>query len=435
MESNGKPNLIQVSQKTADLLSEAGKGHWLRKRDELIEAKGKGTMQTYWVNPPSRIASTVTGGLSETSSPESDTLHVMGLSPVHGGTMTQKLERLIDWNLESFTRLLKKIAARRVALSGDSRPQNAGSCMRLPYSATNPRSEVTDVITLPLFVSKARRSEPSDVDLSPEVLFQLRDFITSVAYMYRENSFHNFEHASHVAFSVMKLLQQVATPELSIEKASSKRNKLLAEELASNIHSSTYGLTSDPLTQFAIAFAALVHDVDHPGVPNQQLVVERDPMALLYNNESVAEQNSVSIAWQLLLRPCYVELRDCLFANESDLQRFRLLVVNSVLATDIFDPDLKAMREDRWEKAFAKESEGAQTAEDLNRKATIAIEYLIQASDVAHTMQHWTVYQKWNERLFREMYLAYQAGRSATNPADGWYQGELRFFDQYVVRI
>jgi hypothetical protein len=39
-----------------------------------------------------------------------------------------------------------------------------------------------------------------------------------------------------------------------------------------------------------------------------------------------------------------------------------------------------------------------------NRKATIVVEHLIQTSDVAHTMQHWHVFVKWNERLFQEMY-------------------------------
>ena len=37
----------------------------------------------------------------------------------------------------------------------------------------------------------------------------------------------------------------------------------------------------------------------------------------------------------------------------------------------------------------------------------MVVEHLIQASDVAHTMQHWQVYAKWNERLFVEMYTAY----------------------------
>ena len=34
----------------------------------------------------------------------------------------------------------------------------------------------------------------------------------------------------------------------------------------------TYGITADPLTQFACVFSALIHDLDHPGVPNSQLV-------------------------------------------------------------------------------------------------------------------------------------------------------------------
>jgi Adenylate and Guanylate cyclase catalytic domain len=50
MESNGQRNCIHLSQATADLLIEAGKGHWIYPRANLINAKGKGTMQTYWVN-------------------------------------------------------------------------------------------------------------------------------------------------------------------------------------------------------------------------------------------------------------------------------------------------------------------------------------------------------------------------------------------------
>lgn len=42
IESNGLRDKIQVSQYTAQLLTAAGKGSWLKKRDDLIEAKGKG---------------------------------------------------------------------------------------------------------------------------------------------------------------------------------------------------------------------------------------------------------------------------------------------------------------------------------------------------------------------------------------------------------
>jgi 3'5'-cyclic nucleotide phosphodiesterase len=168
--------------------------------------------------------------------------------------------------------------------------------------------------------------------------------------------------------------------------------KKALQSLVSNLHSSTYGITSDPLTQFAIVFAALVHDVDHRGVSNGQLVSERDPLALRYNNESVAEQNSVAVAWELLLRPCYSDLRAALFGSHSDMARFRQLVINSVMATDIFDATLKAMRESRWSRAFDKAPSDRRSS-DVNRMATIVIEHLIQAGDVSHTMQHWHVYR------------------------------------------
>jgi hypothetical protein len=63
------------------------------------------------------------------------------------------------------------------------------------------------------------------------------------------------------------------------------------------------------------------------------------------------------------------------------------------------------------------------------------MEHLIQASDVAHTMQHWLVYIKWNEKLFQEMYLAYKSGRGKNDPSVGWYKGELWFYDNYIIPL
>jgi hypothetical protein len=71
----------------------------------------------------------------------------------------------------------------------------------------------------------------------------------------------------------------------------------------------------------------------------------------------------------------------------------------------------------------------------VNRKATIVIEHLIQASDIAHTMQHWHIYRKWNERLFEEMYEAYLTGRAEKDPSEFWYQGEIGFFDFYIIPL
>jgi class 3 adenylate cyclase len=50
MESTGEKNRIQVSSTTAEILIASGKGHWLNQREDLVEAKGKGTLQTYWLS-------------------------------------------------------------------------------------------------------------------------------------------------------------------------------------------------------------------------------------------------------------------------------------------------------------------------------------------------------------------------------------------------
>ena len=183
---------------------------------------------------------------------------------------------------------------------------------------------------------------------------------------------------------------------------------------------------------------AIIHDVGHVGVPNGQLIKENQELASKYKNKSVAEQNSVDLSWNLLQEDCYKDLRRAIYETEEERTRFRHLVVNSVLATDIFDPDLVKLRNSRWEKAFkAKPTNSANSKEDTDRKATIVIEHLIQASDVAHTMQHWHVYVKWNQKLFEEMYKAHKDGRTTNgnDPTDGWYKGELWFYDNYIIPL
>ena len=144
------------------------------------------------------------------------------------------------------------------------------------------------------------------------------------------------------------------------------------------------------MTQFACAFSALIHDLDHPGVPNARLIEEGAELAHFYNNKAIAEQNSLELAFGLLMDKQFEALRKAIYTNETEMKTFRELVINSIMATDIVDKDLKALRNARWEKAFSKDAEKETHPKDaVHRKATIVIEHLIQASDVAHTMQHW----------------------------------------------
>ena len=171
-------------------------------------------------------------------------------------------------------------------------------------------------------------------------------------------------------------------------------------------------------------------------MPNAQLVTEGNQLAKFYNNQSIAEQNSVDLAWNLLMDDSFANLRQSIYGTDLEMKRFRQLVVNSVMATDIVDKELKSLRNARWERAFHETSAKEENHLDANnRKATIIIEHLIQASDVAHTMQHWHIYRKWNERFFQECYTAYKSGRATSNPADSWYKGEMGFFDFYIIPL
>ena len=137
----------------------------------------------------------------------------------------------------------------------------------------------------------------------------------------------------------------------------------------------------------------------------------------------------------MLMDTRYQNLLRTLCQNQEELCRLRELVVNGVMATDIVDKDLKELRNGRWKKAFAKDAENDASRATVNRKATIVIEHLIQASDVSHTMQHWHIYRKWNENLFTETYKAYKDGRADWDPSEYWYQGEIGFFQFYIIPL
>jgi len=447
MESTGKAGKIQCSQRTAELLIAANKTHWICPRDEIVQAKGKGKIQTYWINLSRAIDSPLGDSMASFGSFGSSnyskrsfatSVRDMSRSLVWGennqsnfqelaekSVEHHKHQRLIDWNVEILSKLLRQIVARR----RETKTKTSGSFrMSKRIGLSHPIHEVSEAIVMPEFDPKGLRSSvnPDSIDLGYAVQFQLKKYITEIACHYRDgNPFHNFEHASHVTMSANKLLKRVVAPDDVYDRKQSMR------KIASNLHNYTYGITSDPLTQFAIVFSALIHDVDHHGVSNMQLIKENSEAAVKYGEKSVAEQNSVDISWELLLRDDYKDLQKCIYANnDREFRRFRNLVVNSVIATDIFDKDLKSFRNARWDKAFH------QGNNDTNLMATIVIEHIIQAADVSHTMQHWHIYQKWNERLFCEMYSAYRSGRGGEkDPSKGWYKGELWFYDNYVIPL
>ena len=437
VESTGKKDMIHVSQETAELLIAAGKSIWLKPRDDLVAAKGKGTMQTYWLAVTSSFSNAQNqaklGGFDDSTDHMIDSANGFRVQlDAESNSPDGKTDRLVAWHVDILQQQIMKVIAMRNSKATKASKKSKDANLKVEIRDDSiVLDEVKEVISFSNELGRYKQ-DYTTVELSPTVVEQLRAYVRSIASMYRMNSFHNFEHASHVTMSVTKLLSRIATPEtIDYGDMTYTKNKGGA---ANQLHEFTYGITSDPLIQFACAYSALIHDVDHTGLSNAQLVSEGSELACAYRNKSVAEQHSVDLAWDLLMEPSYRELRECIYSTQEELDRFRQLVVNIVMATDIADKEVGVLRKKRWEKAFS----GRRATLLLHqspRKATIVIEHLIQASDVSHTMQHWHIFLKWNERLFHEMYKAFLASRAEKDPSEGWYKGELGFFDFYIIPL
>eukprot|EP00980_Cylindrotheca_fusiformis_P011578 scaffold2738_cov119-Cylindrotheca_fusiformis.AAC.14 len=441
MESTSARNRIQISQVTADLLSASGFSNWITPRESKVLVKGKGEMRTYWLKTNAETGlepSELKNGLQtvdETLTDSSFTSSVREANEIgeqYGIEAMTKTDRLVEWNVEVLSPLLQQIIASR---GGTVDPDDQELSQQEATIGTGETvlEEFVPIISLKRFDAGelSRRQKASSIEIGEKAKSQLRRYLANVASMYQDNPFHNFEHASHVTASVKKLLTRI----VNLDDGHGLKTSTGEVDLV-DMAGHSYGITSDPLTQFSVVFSAIIHDMDHPGVPNAQLVKERTRNAQIFK-KSVAEQNSVELAWGMLMDKEYKALRACIYQTEDDLRRFRQLVVNTVMATDIVDKELQALRKSRWETAFA-DAPGNQIvglSSDHDCKATIVIEHLIQASDVSHTMQHWHIYKSWNQKFFMECYAAYKAGRAETDPSLNWYKGELGFFDFYVIPL
>ena len=163
-----------------------------------------------------------------------------------------QMKRLVDFNTNVLLQLLRKMVAMRGTEQHASQKRKDLVLIKR-YAVLD---EVQEIITLPAEPMRYHQ-DPEMVELSREVVSQLRGYVEAIASMYKQNPFHSFYHASHVTMSVTKLLSRVVTPEaIDYSAMSYKPRTGVAEQ-----HRFTYGLTSDPLTHFAVAFAALIHDV------------------------------------------------------------------------------------------------------------------------------------------------------------------------------
>ena len=217
MESNGAPRRIQVSQETATLLQQAGKGHWIRKREDLITAKGKGQMQTYWMEVKGGTRSMASGTTSsDGKTAEMSESSDMMLAASHpnrimvkkskarkglvASSEEEKRDRLVRWTVDVLLRMLQNIGVRRTSNSKDKSKKETEKIRALEQETMNLRNlvidEVQDIIQFPYSEPSGNPGEADTYELGAAVEDQLRQYIEAIAALYRNNPFHNFEVCS-----------------------------------------------------------------------------------------------------------------------------------------------------------------------------------------------------------------------------------------------
>mmetsp|Transcript_6373 Transcript_6373/g.13128 ORF Transcript_6373/g.13128 Transcript_6373/m.13128 type:complete len:483 (+) Transcript_6373:54-1502(+) len=243
----------------------------------------------------------------------------------------------------------------------------------------------------------------------------LREFVSIMAAAHRPHAFHNFTHSCQVVGVVAEHVQR------HIGTAQTRDSDSLL------LH---------PLAVVAILFAAMIHDVDHPGaISNTALCTEQPWLGHTYRHVSVARQHALDIAWQVFLEDDFRDLREYMFGalGMSWQVRFRQVLIHTVLATDVSHTTLNQQREQRLQRLLSLKNKNDSDSSGL--RTALMLEFLLRAAYVAHVMQGWPAYQEQNQQRFQESMTAFEDKRLAVNPSKFWYKMELRILDSFAIPL
>lgn len=203
MESTGIKGRIQVSETTARLLKEAGKGAWLTSRQDGVEAKGKGVLCTYWL----ALRSTVRTASSIASSEGIDDSGRYITANEGDEFQNEKLKetRLVNWIAEILLHHIKKVVivherCKSGHMSNENlyfQPKKGAICL----------DEVKDSISMPKFDAKVVDAtlDSSEIDIPSDICNAMKEYVSLIAFSYRKNPFHNFEVSPMSCFNSLRL--------------------------------------------------------------------------------------------------------------------------------------------------------------------------------------------------------------------------------------
>lgn len=450
------------------------------------------------------------------------TWHEVGNNP-YPINATDEFDVMVDQLSSILAMRLRNLLVHRITGSDGVRSSTSSASIDSSNSTTNPSPSSSSASAMEYLKVDTRIG---DFVLADAISNSIREYVKQIGRMYNAVGFHSFEHATHVTISMNKLLSMINTVNSSL--FSHVQSWTSGLNLASRDHErqagggghhgygadddvSSFGIGEDPRILFAMVFSALIHDVGHRGVPNSVLVEEEDELAILHNDVSVAEQNSLQVAFSVLQQDEFAALKSCICPTTEERKFFRKTVISMVMVTDISDQERVQIAASRWNAAFPTscsallggnaiggggggsgragmhlltlptKKKGIQSSElkssisrrrftqfttdaaveEFRLSARLGIrtsmdisgmlidayhtinqlqqhavlETIMNVADVAHTMQSFRVFVKWNKRLFKELYVAYLSNRLSFNPSENWYQNQIGFFSHFILPL
>jgi hypothetical protein len=437
MESSSKKMKIQCSDFTRQLLQDAPDFTFeMEQRVENgvkgVDLKGKGLTNTWWI---------------------------IGVNGLH----FQESVNGIPGDIESRQSVPVDVIIQSMALSGQS-----WSRIGLPDSPLVAATSDQDVMItrvsamlqhrLEIAMDQRRQGPMNRLQKS-----QLRSYVKEIATMYNPVDFHNFEHAVHVTTSMNKIIDTIVE---SVDKGQQGNGSICR----------TFWQNS--FIHFTVIFSCLIHDVEHTGKSNKILAAKQHKVAKKFSGPS-AERNSIQVALELLFRPKYKAIRKAIFPRVEDRFLFGKCIFWSILCTDIASPEntnnclrrfniVHAVR-DSLDSAIAQgippelpkynpdvcpllpylkevvaylkltqkeinDHPGQLKVDQNGIENCVAVEHLMQGSDVAHLMQDWAIFLKFNYRLYIELMACYKSGLMP-DPSGNWAIGQIGFFSHYVIPL
>ena len=156
------------------MFTELGLGKWCIPRPDLVILKGKGQTQLFFLKiaKMSSIGEECRRGIAT---------EIVGLTPE-----SNKIDRLVQWNVEVLSSLLCSIVSRPDSLAGRPKPLEQAK-LAGRKRGNMMLDEVSEIISLPSFDASVTKTGagPSTIQLDVDVVAQLEDMGRTIASMYR----------------------------------------------------------------------------------------------------------------------------------------------------------------------------------------------------------------------------------------------------------